>query len=146
MKKRTIIVLAIAAMLAVSCESVYRADGSGPMTTALYYSVDGGDYQGGAVGYSSDNELINDMLDKVLEGHTIVITPESERTKFYGAKPIVFKTRDRDEAFQWVKRMSRRGYRVSVSYDTSRGEYRCIAEIPKNRSVSFPQARDIPMM
>ena len=131
MKKRTILVMAFAAMLAVSCKSVERLDPSLPVTTALYYSVDGGEYQGAASGYNSDNELIQAMLDIAREGHTIVIAPNKENAMLYNSNPIVFKTKSREEAFQWVKRLSRRGYRVIVSYNTSRKVYICTAVVPK---------------
>ena len=80
------------------------------------------------VGEDAWNEFLDYMFALAEEWHEVSFRNEKESLQNdYAKETITFTTSDRKEAYEWVEKMSKNGYDVTIQYDKNKGTYTCIA-------------------
>ena len=134
MKKEfiTVALFAVLGTLATSCqkENINNLSPVTSQTAESYlfvYSVDGVSMQ---TQLNSDEELrafFRTLTALAREGHRVTVRNANAVGQSLSKERVEYRTKSEDDANEWVQKMMKDGYAVSMSYDDETGEFVCIA-------------------
>ena len=137
MKKKTIIIMALLAVLsvaAVSCqkENLVPSTPAEVITNnqAVYiyqYEVNGIRSRITLRGEAERTDFINRMLALAQEGNTVSFFDETQYTQNFTKEDVTYTTKDKEDALNWASGMLDLGYTVTIEYDKNKGIYNCTA-------------------
>ena len=96
-------------------------------TYLIAYSVDGVSMQ---TQLNSDEELrafLRTLTALAREGHRVTVRNANAVGQSLSKERVEYRTKSEDDANEWVQKMMKDGYAVSMSYDDEAGEFVCIA-------------------
>ena len=137
MKKRTIKIMALLAVLSVAAVSCQK-ENLVPSTPAevitdnqavyIYqYEVNGIRSRITLRGEAERADFINRMLALAKEGNTVSFFDETQYTQNFTKEDVTYSTNDKEDALNWASGMLDLGYAVTIEYDKNKGIYNCTA-------------------
>lgn len=128
----TVALFAVLGTLAVSCQkeninSLSSVTSQMAETYLIAYSVDGVSMQ---TQLNSDEELrafLRTLTALAREGHRVTVRNANAVGQSLSKERVEYRTKSEDDANEWVQKMMKDGYAVSMSYDDEAGEFVCIA-------------------
>ena len=128
----TVALFAVLGTLAVSCQkeninSLSSVTSQMAETYLIAYSVDGVSMQ---TQLNSDEELrafLRTLTALAREGHRVTVRNANAVGQSLSKERVEYRTKSEDDANEWVQKMMKDGYAVSMSYDDEAGEFICIA-------------------
>lgn len=132
--KRTLITVALLAVLSATAASCQKEDIAAPISTtteigtmrSVVYTIDDIEHRVTLFNDAEWDTFIDTMMDLSVQGRRIRFFNESSGTHETSSKEILkLTTENVDEAKKWAKEKSDQGYIVSITYKD--GKYTCIA-------------------
>ena len=128
----TVALFAVLGTLAVSCQkeninSLSSVTSQMAETYLIAYSVDGVSMQ---TQLNSDEELrafLRTLTALAREGHRVTVRNANAVGQSLSKERVEYRTKSEDDANEWVQKMMKDGYAVSMSYDDEAGEFVCKA-------------------
>ena len=128
----TVALFAVLGTLAVSCQkeninSLSSVTSQMAETYLIAYSVDGVSMQ---TQLNSDEELrafLRTLTALAREGHRVTVRNANAVGQSLSKERVEYRTKSEDDANEWVQKMMKDGYAVSMSYDDETGEFICVA-------------------
>lgn len=128
----TVALFAVLGTLAVSCQkeninSLSSVTSQTAETYLIAYSVDGVSMQ---TQLNSDEELrafLRTLTALAREGHRVTVRNANAVGQSLSKERVEYRTKSEDDANEWVQKMMKDGYAVSMSYDDETGEFICVA-------------------
>ena len=128
----TVALFAVLGTLAVSCQkeninSLSSVTSQMAETYLIAYSVDGVSMQ---TQLNSDEELrafLRTLTALAREGHRVTMRNANAVGQSLSKERVEYRIKSEDDANEWVQKMMKDGYAVSMSYDDEAGEFVCIA-------------------
>ena len=118
MKKLPLYIAAL--LLAVSCGPMMP--GSQGSDEPVSYFIDDESFTG-----DISNEFIYRMLDMAYAGHKVQFGNKTNSRSAGHSQTVNYSTSEREDAFRWARRMSSRGFTITVSYNKKLSKYFCVA-------------------
>ena len=132
LKFRTVALLAVLSIAAVSCEKeniVDNAATTGEVASMqmVTYTVDGVTSQVVVLSEDAWNDFLDWMFALAEEGHRVSFRRGVASERIAAKETITYTTSDQQDAYMWANQMVSQGYLVTVDYDKKTGIYTCIA-------------------
>lgn len=131
---KTVALFAVLSMAATSCqkESIEIVGQEVNVTEAhavhtMRYTVNGVQYRKTLHGEAEWSAFIYQMLSLAEQGYNVTFFEESDIFSIATKDIVYYSTTNKVEAYAWAEEMVNRGYKVSVSFDTTTNTYNCVA-------------------
>ena len=127
----TVALFAVLGTLATSCQKETLTELSPVAAQAetylITYSVDGVSMQTRLNGDEELRAFLRRLTALAREGHRVTVRNENTVSQASAKEVITYRTKSEDDAAEWLDKMYKDGYTVSMDYDDETGEFVCIA-------------------
>lgn len=129
---RTVALLAVLGLTAVSCQKENLVDTLYPETSyaktsyTVSYTVDGVTTQVTLVGETAWSSFLDWLFALAEEGHSVSFFIDGQEQSL-SREVVTYSTQDYDDAKEWADSMAKKGYVVSIDFDKSTLTYICTA-------------------
>lgn len=136
MKKttKTVALFAVLSMVAAGCQKDgienVGCDASVTEMCTVYtvqYTVNGVQHRKTLYGEAERSAFLYQMISLAEQGYNVSFFDESKVSSMATKDIVYYSTTDKNEAYAWASDMVDKGYKVSVSFDTSTNTYNCVA-------------------
>ena len=129
-KLRLFVFLSLFGCMTTSCtkEELTEKPSAVVAAQSVTYVVDGRQYYANPQTEEEWTAFFDRMLALAEEGHTVQFWRNRASRQLAASKEVVtFKTKDKNQALEWIQEKEDEGYIVSLSYNPQTGEYTCTA-------------------
>ena len=127
----TVSLFAVLGTLAVSCQKETLTELSPVAAQAetylITYSVDGVSMQTRLNGDEELQTFFHRLTALAREGHRVTVRNENTVSQASTKEVVTYRTKSEEDAAEWLDKMYKDGYTVSIDYDDETGEFVCIA-------------------
>lgn len=129
---RTVALLAVLGLTAVSCQKETLVDNHNPEVSyaktsyTVSYTVDGVTTQVTLVGETAWSSFLDWLFALAEEGHSVSFFIDGQEQSI-SREVVTYSTQDYDDAKAWAESMSKKGYVVSIDFDKTTLTYICTA-------------------
>ena len=127
----TVALFTVLGTLATSCQKETLTELS-PVTAQaetylITYSVDGVSMQTRLNGDEALRAFLHRITALARQGHRVTVRNENTVSQASTKEVVTYRTKSEEDAAEWLDKMYKDGYTVSIDYDDETGEFVCTA-------------------